>query len=33
VLSIILLAIVGKLCDFGLALLQNRLLRWSDAAG
>lgn len=33
VLSIILLAIAGKLCDFGLALVQNRLLRWSDAAG
>jgi sulfonate transport system permease protein len=32
VLSIILLAIVGKLCDFGLALVQDRLLRWSDAA-
>lgn len=33
VLSIILLAVAGKLCDFGLALLQNRLLRWSDTAG
>jgi sulfonate transport system permease protein len=33
VLSIILLAVVGKLCDFGLALVQDRLLRWSDAAG
>ncbi len=32
VLSIILLAIVGKLCDFGLALVQNRLLRWADTA-
>jgi sulfonate transport system permease protein len=33
VLSIILLAVVGKLCDFGLALVQNRLLRWADTAG
>jgi sulfonate transport system permease protein len=32
VLSIILLAVVGKLCDFGLALVQNRLLRWADTA-
>jgi sulfonate transport system permease protein len=32
VLSIILLAIVGKTCDFGLALVQNRLLRWADTA-
>ncbi len=32
VLSIILLAIVGKLCDFGLALVQSRLLRWADTA-
>lgn len=31
VLSIILLAIVGKLCDFGLEKLEHRLLRWSDA--
>lgn len=31
VLSIILLAVVGKLCDFGLALVQGRLLRWSEA--
>lgn len=32
VLSIILLATVGKLCDVALALLQNRLLRWADTA-
>ena len=32
VLSIILLAVAGKLCDGGLSLVQNRLLRWSDAA-
>ena len=31
VLSIILLAVVGKLCDFGLAVVQSRLLRWSKA--
>jgi sulfonate transport system permease protein len=30
VLSIILLAIVGKLTDIGLALVQARLLRWSE---
>lgn len=33
VLSILLLAVVGKLCDFGLALVEHRLLRWCDAAG
>jgi sulfonate transport system permease protein len=33
VLSIILLAVVGKLCDFGLAVVEHRLLRWCDAAG
>jgi sulfonate transport system permease protein len=33
VLSIILLAVVGKLCDLGLAIVQNRLLRWADTAG
>lgn len=31
VLSIILLAIIGKLSDAGLALIQNRLLGWSNA--
>jgi sulfonate transport system permease protein len=31
VLSIILLAIVGKLCDLGLQRVEHRLLRWSDA--
>lgn len=32
VLAIILLAVVGKLCDLGLALIQGRLLRWADTA-
>lgn len=32
VLSILLLAVCGKLCDLGLALVQGRLLRWADTA-
>ncbi|MEZ4507517.1 MAG: ABC transporter permease [Thermomicrobiales bacterium] len=32
VLAIILLAVVGKLCDVGLALIQSHLLRWADTA-
>jgi sulfonate transport system permease protein len=30
VLSIIILAVIGKLTDFGLQLLERRLLRWTD---
>lgn len=32
VLSILLLAIMGKLCDLGLAIVQGRLLRWADTS-
>jgi sulfonate transport system permease protein len=30
VLSILLLAIIGKTCDFGLQIVEKRLLRWND---